>query len=378
MKNRKHSYKRYRKGGARQYSSKSLAETSDIPTLKYFLLDTISPNNISNCPQQDSCKIPDSKSGQRIAICENTVFKGPPADWGMVIDSVERAESVIQIDPYTMNLLIQTVVNKLIENSTFESKEVEHYTNLCLQDGNYELESKKAGYGEDCATTGKKCYATLEDYLLKTQEIDVNQVLTWLEQVFKTLDKLYDTIQFHHCDPKAAQILLTTDGYATVGDLDKVTFSLNINRRPYRIRLIRRKNPIVASAMKLWEELGRLTVADEMRYESKPRSNCVFEKYCFLSSTCLLAGNVETASVIAIKGRELINKQCIERNETCVGFYLNIPDTFDFSNNNRTKQRSLSTPVSYVHLGKKEYEPLNTIVNLNIIQQKPLLSIKSI
>lgn len=378
MKNRKHSYKRYRKGGAIQYSSKSLAETTDIPTLKYFLLDTISPNNISNCPQKDSCKIPDSKSGQRIAICENTVFKGPPADWDMVVKSVERAESVIQIDPYTMNLLIQTVVNKLIENSTFESKEVEHYTNLCLQDGNYELESKKAGYGEDCATTGKKCYATLEDYLLKTQEIDVNQVLTWLEQVFKTLDKLYDIIQFHHCDPKAAQILLTTDGYATVGDLDKVTFSLNINRRPYRIRLIRRKNTIVASAMKLWEELGKLSVADEMRFESKPRNNCVFEKYCFLSSTCLLARNVETASVIAIKGTELINKQCIERKETCVGFHLYIPNTFDFSNNNRTKQRSLSTPVSYVHLGKKEYEPLKTIVNLNIIQQKPLLSIKSI
>jgi len=362
--------------GGNKISKKSLAETSDIPTLKYFLLYITSSDNTSKCPQQDSCKIPDSKSGQKIAICEDSVFKGPPPKWKMMFKTVENhIDYSIRIDPYTMNLLIQTVINKLIEKSLFESREVEHYRSLCLEDGTYELESVKAGWGDDCKSTGDKCYATLEDYLIKNNDIDVNQVMTWLEQVFNTLDKLYDTIQFHHCDPKAAQILLTTDGYATVGDLDKVTFSMNINLRPYHIRLIRRKNPVISSAMVLWEELGKVTTADEMRYESKPRNNCVFEKFCFLSSVCLLSGSVDTASVLAVKGIELINKQCTERNEDCTQYYLNIPNTFDFSENNRKKQRSLSVPVNYVHTGKAEYVDIKSIASLSILEKKPVLTI---
>jgi len=96
---------------------------------------------------------------------------------------------------------------------------------ICFKNETYMLKSKKAGL-----TINKKTYNTLEDYLLKTKkDIDVDKVVGWLEEVFTILDKLYDVIQFHQCDAKSAQILLLSDGRAMVADLDKVTFTLNIN-----------------------------------------------------------------------------------------------------------------------------------------------------
>lgn len=83
-------------------------------------------------------------------------------------------------------------------------------------------------------------YLTLEDYLINAPTIDIEFLMKSLKQVFITLDKLYNLIQFHHCDPKYAQILLGSHRNTTVGDLDKVTFSMLIKNKPYRINLKKR------------------------------------------------------------------------------------------------------------------------------------------
>ena len=82
----------------------------------------------------------------------------------------------------------------------------------------------------------KKTYNSLESYMLNVPEIDIELVCKWLEQICKILDILYEKIQFHHCDTKATQIFLDKSGNAILGDLDKVTFTLVIDK-PYRIRL---------------------------------------------------------------------------------------------------------------------------------------------
>lgn len=47
---------------------------------------------------------PDSKSGKQISICETNVFKAPPT--GTIIHITESNNNVINIDAYSMNLLI--------------------------------------------------------------------------------------------------------------------------------------------------------------------------------------------------------------------------------------------------------------------------------
>ena len=276
-----------------------------------------------------------------------------------------------------MNLLIQSIINKLVSHKILESDDVEHYSNICAHKDSYELESAKAGWGDDCNNKGSKCFPTLEDYLLKTDKIDIPTVLKWLKQIFKTLDKLYDTIQFHHCDPKAAQILLTEKGDATVGDLDKITFTLNINNIPYRIRLKRGKNYIEGIGISTWENIGQLNNAVSMRFESRPRTDCVYEKFCFLSSICLLSGDKDTAEKIAIGGTKLIQKDCDVRHELCNDIYLNIPGNFNFSSKNRKKQRSLGVPASYVHTKKKQFTDLKSLISLNSNKNTPYLSINN-
>ena len=116
----------------------------------------------------------------------------------------------------------------------------------------YQLVSKKAVY---CPKHDGECsnetenYGTLEDFLIKypiinkdsfDKELFIKNINSWLITIFDTLDKLYKIMQFHHCDPKAAQILLVGNKHFTeaiVADLDKITFTLKINTNYYRIML---------------------------------------------------------------------------------------------------------------------------------------------
>jgi hypothetical protein len=348
MKNKRTKNKRTKNKRTKNKRNKRIYNTMNL--LKSYLLNIT--NGLNICPNQTKCIIPDSKSGQQISICKKKVYKGPPTDMEFLIILNKQYPYSIQVHPYTMNLLIQNVINVLIDKKrNFKINDVEHYTNICLKKGTYMLESKKSGFSptnKNCQTLNNNCYNTLEDYLIKSREnIDINRVVGWLEEVFIILDKLYDSIQFHHCDAKAAQILLTSDGHATVADLDKITFTLNINNIPYRI-LLGNKNNIVNKNITLLGKILKLNHITKMRYENYPRKNCIYEKYCFLSSTCLLSSSKIISEEIYRQGINLINKQSINRKEKNTYITLNIPDNFDFSSNNIKTQRSLRTSISFI------------------------------
>ena len=67
--------------------------------------------------------------------------------------------------------------------------------------------------------SNNKCYSNEEK---------LKKIKKWIFQFFESLDILFESIQFHHCDPKAAQILLDQEN-AILADLDKTTFSLRID-----------------------------------------------------------------------------------------------------------------------------------------------------
>jgi hypothetical protein len=156
-----------------------------------------------------------------------------------------------------------------------------------------------------------------------------------LVQAFETLDILYDKIQFHHCDPKCAQLFLfnskctsntnidensnicisksnnnnESKKYPTcmLGDLDKVTFTLNINGTPYRIRTTKDFNKYTVKGITL--SLGKITnfmnKITKMRFDSLPKSNNLYEKCIFIASACLLLDNFDDA----IKLRNIMLKK---------------------------------------------------------------------
>lgn len=269
----------------------------DIDTLKSYLIYSTRIETLQDCDiEYDNCKTPTSGSGQKINICDEFVFKGPPVD---SVFHIERATSnCIQVDPYTMNILIQTVIKSMVDQKKIKDQDVEYYNTLCASDGKYQLKSKKAGWN-----VKNNDYLTVEDYLQNSDIIDVPLVCSWLRQIFDVLDTLYDKLQFHHCDPKAAQLLLMSHtgtganktATVTLGDLDKVTFTLNINGSPYRIKLTRSykygikdvfQSPILAGL----DMIHLLDTPTKMRFEDYPRTNCLYEKYCFLGSVCALAG----------------------------------------------------------------------------------------
>ena len=72
-------------------------------------------------------------------------------------------------------------------------------------------------------------------------------------------------MQFHHCDPKAAQILLNKDGNAILADLDKVTYTINVNNEPKRI--------FIESQLykKLFKYIKIKNESLSMRWEKYPR-----------------------------------------------------------------------------------------------------------
>ena len=101
-----------------------------------------------------------------------------------------------------------------------------------------------------------------------------------------------------------------------------------------------------------------------MRFETLPRSNCIYEKYCFLSSVCLLSRNLETADKIKELGIQLINEESKNRGDINYDISLKSLNNFDFSKNNLKAQTSLGAPVEYVLVGKPNYSKLKSVINL--------------
>lgn len=400
------------------------AKIRDIPILRIYLTRKIFNLNQENCEtlkdQQRPCITPNSKSGQQIDICERNVFKGPPAnkDIKLVINNVPTCELCsIEVDPFTMNLLIQSIIKDIIidevknskalgeeniftkNNLEISDKNIEHYETICRlklpsNKNSYQLVSRKAVY---CPNHDGECnketenYGTLEDFLIKypiknkdsfDKEIFIKNINSWLITIFDTLDKLYKIMQFHHCDPKAAQILLVGNKdftEAIVADLDKITFTLKINTNYYRIMLTAPEALGAETGLAISKALpstwrGKINKqfhsANYMRHEFKPRSNCDFEKFGFLASICLLCPSLEIANRVKEIGIKLINNREFGLHEFNESLFN------DTSQKMLDKKKTLSYPLSFVIEPKEiRYAKLKSYV---VLETMPFLKINHV
>jgi len=237
----------------RKYRNSNL----DIDTLQTFL-NTLKTSDNPKCSISKHCIIPDSKSGQKILICKKSVFKAPPIKQDSRIEWVNK--NTIKIDNFNMNLLIQSVIRTLPKSIR---DKVEHYNQICSLDNQYLLESNRYGYS-----------------------------------------------QFHHADSKAAQIFLTDNGKVVLGDLDKVTFTLNINNHPYRIRLTHLPyksymQNIVTGLAPIVENFNILSSNEILRFENKPRASPDLEIASFIASAAILSQSQTNAELIIKKTKKL-------------------------------------------------------------------------
>ena len=172
---------------------------------------------------------------------------------------------------------------------------------------------------------GKKGgFETLDKYLKGLRDLtnpeNKLEIITEkiIKPIFQKLDILFLNIQFHHVDPKAHQIFLEGSGEnlnPILGDLDKVSFTLNINETPYRMRTIRNRSGVKSRAIVFWDLLGNLNKITKMRYECLPNKNNNLEKLGFLASICILAPNLQMAEDIRKFGLNLIYTNPVDKNQ---------------------------------------------------------------
>jgi len=108
---------------------------------------------------------------------------------------------------------------------------------------------------------------------------------------------LHSALQFHHCDPKIAQIFITNSQEngvkGLIGDFDKSTFSLNIGSECYRI-ILRQPGTVFSGLKKIVVQTGG-TYFEQQRYHPKPKKNPYNEIKTFYSSFILLFAQFEDA-----------------------------------------------------------------------------------
>ena len=263
-----------------------------MKTLKNFHNYIINLKNPDKkCPRKTmkKCFQPSSKSDQIIQICDTYVYKTPKKESK---NDFYYGKQYIQMDPNTINLLTQNIFFHLKKYNYLKKNErVEHYESICKMDQHYSLQSLKMKW---------KQYVSLEEYILNSKEIKIYYIEKWLKQVFQVLDKLYELIQFHHCDPKVSQILLDKNGNAILADLDKVTYTIKVNNEPKRI--------FIESQVykKLFKHIKIKNESLSMRWEKYPRKNNDYEKACFISSVIMLCEDENTISKLYILSEKLL------------------------------------------------------------------------
>jgi hypothetical protein len=266
----------------------------------------------------EKCITPDSKGGQVISICGQYVYKTPPAD---AKPFILVKGNVVYVNGYVMNLLIQSI----IKNDTELSKRVECYSYLNIVNG-HDIFKTLVGKRYQFDFDGEKCFS-VENFIKvfntkyssnKSEELKTKTITTlvkWVTTMIQTLNLLWDKIQFHHCDPKAAQLFINgnwDNNELIVGDLDKVTFSINIDNQVYRVclpqygretlneKLSSTKNAVkntLFSALNVSKKLfgsnkygglGTISFAELMRISTTPSPNNHRETAAFISSILLL------------------------------------------------------------------------------------------
>jgi hypothetical protein len=328
-----------------------MKDNRNINTLKEYIKNI--KKNASNCKcNAKNIQKKRSSKAQAVDFCGDTVIKSSLSDKAEEIIK-RKNNSTIKIDSVTINLLIQTMIKVYIKNMKLNNRVIEHYNNLCKGEGKVKLVSKKANYPE---------FPTLEDYILYSKdekEVKKKFIIKCLTSMFVILDKLYDDIQFHHCDPKCAQLFLfsdkdSKDPICMLADLDKVTFTLNINNNPYRIRITKdtRKNTFRGVALTVASKINFLNKITDMRFQSKPINSNLLEKITFISSACILLNSPNKSEELrdimldkVLKKYMKDVKQKLDYNQI-----IRLDDYYSSgrSSNNLKKAKSFMTAIEYV------------------------------
>lgn len=322
----------------------------NINYIKKFM-KKLNSNTTNGCTCNiENIKNKPSSKAQNIKKCKNTIIKGPKNTRNRRIEKVDNKS--IKLDNITMNLLIQTIINKYIDKKFMNKRDVEHYNKLCKNNETIKLISEKANYDPKIKT--------LQDYIIKnrnTQNIKIFFIENCLKQSFLQLDKLYTDIQFHHCDPKCSQLFLfkksnnLDEVKCMLADLDKVTFTININNNPYRIRLTKdsQKNTFKGRFLSIIDKAGLLNKITEMRFKSLPQNSNLLEKIIFISSACILLNNKDKAIELRdLMLNDIFQKYGITYNNLEFDKIIKLNDYYKHHIINRNNNRSLSTPVKYV------------------------------
>tara|TARA_Y100000816_G_C26091730_1_gene577049 strand:- start:657 stop:2279 length:1623 start_codon:yes stop_codon:yes gene_type:complete len=142
-----------------------------------------------------------------------------------------------------------------------------------------------------CVGTESQDGRCRDSYLFREQTAIISTyvadcIRNWFESTSVLLRWLHSEVQFHHADPKAAQLFLTQDGTAVLGDFDKVSFTLNEDEQPIRI--------VVASkAQSVAGQLSRKFANEALarRYDCRGRTTPIYEEMAFLVSMLVIIGN---------------------------------------------------------------------------------------
>jgi hypothetical protein len=286
---------------------KKIQGGGDVLTIKLlnYLRSLQSPPGFSDDKNKENCIKPPSKGGQIILICDKYAYKSPPETAKV---HIAEGPNYIRVDGFTMNLLIQSI----IKTDNDLNKIVETYMGLYPhKNGVFRtLIGEKFDY-----IFGETHCRSVEDFIdafNKTNEQKrenfLEQLKKWIATIIKTLDLLWTKFQFHHCDPKAAQLFISgsfndiNNSKIIVGDLDRVTFSMNIPIET-EIRCVRVCSFPYGNQVFEYDksQLGTqkkggmpgASFAEEMRSKIHPNANNHWEVAAFLSSILLLIDNLK-------------------------------------------------------------------------------------
>lgn len=369
----------------------------------YFNKEIITDTN-NECENLETCKTPESKSGQTIKLCdcENVpsqstcdpaVYKGDVLSSGSLF--FKQDDHTISTEPKVMNFLAQRVLKSLIfkdEMKNNAENRFENFNELCNKtEGRFTsqkkifMKGKLYKYTDPLLTNNgiPLIYVSLEELLNKEKR--VKPFIKYLEQlvnpeniqqpsqentivnnkeefiinaihdllmsnnnikddykdhniyyhIIKTscdvLLNLHSALQFHHCDPKIAQIFITNSQEngvkGLIGDFDKSTFSLNIGLEEKCYRIILRQPGTLLSGLKKKIVQTGGTYFEQQRYHPKPKENPHNEIKTFYSSFILLFAQFEDAIYreVAITFPEIIidNIKSVCK-EKLIGLFKNI------------------------------------------------------
>lgn len=246
------------------------------------------PQNCKQNNKSTQCIVKIPNDGTNEELLRMNVCKG--------VLGLKKIGHCIRVSPFALNILTMNAFQKIPKIRDH----VERYTNIFrLDTGTYAIEEEKA----DCNLHEYIKYSLEPDQkkfpnITKQGQSDLwEKVCTILVGVFETLDYLFKHIQFHHCDPKAQQILIyiTDDDddkndtpNSLLGDFDKTTFTmkiddhfhrLTVNNNPYKIK------PWVSYFKRAYAvENYQEWVSTFMRTETFPRTSNAIEKSAFLAS----------------------------------------------------------------------------------------------